>query len=382
MFPAFAMSLIMAAGSLARGTDLPPSFTVDLPFEANRATPIWLGTPEAPPSAFATLTLPITAPDPNASLLVTVYFEEKQGGFLRINWQSGGFAQTLSDNFYEGIGMGNQRSLLLPPQILQGGGTLNFQCGDTVLGIERIKLEWVADRAELVSAATQNVLVVAESGRIQAAQDLNGQPVAANSPEWHNRVVTVPITDSAQRIEQGVEFSVQIDEVPTLARIALKEDGLAWGQRLLVWVNGQPAGTLTPEVPDLNDEGFLLHLNAPDHYLGWRGGSLLVPVTLLKPGENTLQFSTMDDLPKAQPADAATPAATSDPLAVKEVVLQLGYTTPPAVTTAADPSSTPATSDSTSSTPTSYDPSTSDAVTPDSSTPTGLIPATPSTETP
>ena len=83
--------------------------------------------------------MPILTPDPDASLLVTVYFQEKQGGFLRIIWTGTQGAQLLSDNFYENIAMNNQRSLLISPATLVGDGVLSFQCGDTDLGIQRIK---------------------------------------------------------------------------------------------------------------------------------------------------------------------------------------------------------------------------------------------------
>ena len=107
-----------------RASDLPAPVTLDLPIPANQALPTWLGQPETPATTFATLDLPILTPTTTASLLVTVYFQEKQGGFMRISWQGTQGAQVLSDNFYEDIGMANQRSLLISPATLIGDGTL------------------------------------------------------------------------------------------------------------------------------------------------------------------------------------------------------------------------------------------------------------------
>src|SRR5258708_6453228 len=90
---------VFCTGPLLRASDLPPPFTVNLPFGANQATPAWLGHPETPPTAFARLDLPITPPEAGATLLVTVFFQEKEGGFLRVTWRGTGGAQTLSDNF-------------------------------------------------------------------------------------------------------------------------------------------------------------------------------------------------------------------------------------------------------------------------------------------
>jgi len=78
--------LLFVVGSL-RASELPAAVTLDLPIPANQATPSWLGHPETPPTTFATLNLPVLAPDANASLLVTVYFQEKQGGFMRVIWK-------------------------------------------------------------------------------------------------------------------------------------------------------------------------------------------------------------------------------------------------------------------------------------------------------
>src|SRR5258708_15884852 len=109
------------------------SYAFDLPFPDNQATPIWLGHPETPASTFAVLNLPITPPDPQASLVVTLYFQEKQGGFLRASWITSQTAQVLSENLYEGIAMQNQRSFLVSPGTLAGAGTLSFQSSSSTL---------------------------------------------------------------------------------------------------------------------------------------------------------------------------------------------------------------------------------------------------------
>ncbi|HEY0256772.1 MAG TPA: hypothetical protein VGC39_04950, partial [Candidatus Methylacidiphilales bacterium] len=151
--------LTFAGATTLRALDLPPPYTVNLPFEADQATPIWLGHPEAPQNAFATLNLPIQPPDPAASLLVTVFFQEKEGGFLRISWQGAQNGQMLSDNFYEGIAMSNQRSLLISPETMRDSGVLNFQCSGATLGIQRINLEWLEHHPGLVSSELRDILV-------------------------------------------------------------------------------------------------------------------------------------------------------------------------------------------------------------------------------
>jgi hypothetical protein len=299
--------------------------------------PAWLGQPEIPSTTFATLNLPILTPDTSASLLVTVYFQEKQGGFMRIAWQGTQGAQVLSDNFYEDIGMANQRSLLITPSTLVGDGMLTFQCGDSSLGIQRIKLEWLENKNGLVSPDIRDLLVTASTGPTQLSQNLNGQPNPVQAGAWEGQLVSVPITDQALRIEQGVEFSVDLDKVPGSARLALQEAGLPLGKHLVVWINQQRAGMITPVVPDLLDNGFLADQNALISYVGWRDGSFYVPVSLLKPGVNTLQFSDEADATLANGNAAASNPGPDLPLAVKAMVLQLNYQAPRATTGVVQP---------------------------------------------
>jgi hypothetical protein len=323
-----AAACLAGTGAWAQTSDLPTSYTLDLPPPVNTTIPVWLGQPIVPNTVFATLDVPVQPPDSTSSLLVTVFFHEKDGGFLRIFWQGLQGAQLLSDNFYEGIGMSNQRSLLISPEILQGPGAITFQCGDSTLGMERIKFQWLANKSSLVSPEIEDTLVTPDLGATQPAQTLDGQPAQLDPPAWKGRMVNVPITDTPQRIEEGVDFSVQLDDVPTAGRISLQENGLPWGKHLVVWVNQQRAGTITPSVPDLRDAGFL---EDSSDYVGWREGSLFVPVSFLKQGADAIQFSVEDD-------GASTPATTPDaalaPLAVKDVVLQLNYPPLPETTPA------------------------------------------------
>lgn len=366
--------LIFTVGPLL-GAINTASFTLTLPVPAGQVTPSWLGHPDSPQANFATLNLPILTPEPNASLLVTVFFQEKDGGFLRIKWQGTQGAQTLSENFYEGIGMSNQRSLLISPDTLLGDGTLSFQCGDESLGIAKIKLEWLENKNGIVSPQIQDLLVTPETGTTQSARNLTGQLRPPDPAEWHDQLVALPITDQPQRIEQGVEFSVQLDQLPVAGRLALREAGLPLGQHLVVWINQQRAGTITPAVPELTDGGYLSAPDSTDSYVGWRNGSFYVPVSFLKVGVNTVQFAPESDI--APTSDTPPPAV---PLAIKEVVLQLNYPAPtPASNVSTAPTPTPTPDDSlpqqTDSTPTGPVTSTPDETTtsptptPDLSTP-------------
>ncbi len=324
--------LVLAFLSYLRAADLPAPLTLDVPIPVNRALPAWLGQPDTPATVFGTLNLPLLTPAPSASLLVTVYFEEKESGFLRVIWKGTQGAQVLTDNFYENIGMANQRSLLISPDTLIGDGTLTFQASDEKLGIQRIKLEWLESKSALISPEIRDTLVTSISGQTRPSLELSGAPISAPPGAWDNQVVTVPMTDTAVRIEQGVDFSIDLDQAPTTARIALDEAGLPLSKRLVVWVNDQRAGTMTPAVPDLLDDGYLSS-DAKVSYVGWRAASFYPPVSLLKVGVNAIQFSVEDD---ASPSTTPT-ADQAAPLAIKNLVMQLNYTPAGAVVPASAP---------------------------------------------
>ena len=332
------------------------AYTLDFPFGANVATPAWLGQPQTPPGQFSSLILPINTSTAGASLLVTVSFQEKAGGFLRISWQGSttlpsesgatlpgpgeaGQSAVLSANFYEGIAMSNQRSLLVSAETIKQPGELIFQSGDTALNISRIKLEWLQTANGLSSPSSTDLLVTPASGKTQLAVELQGQPAMAESPMWNGHVVDVPITDIPLRIEQGVDFTVQMGTHPVTARLAMKEAGLAWGQHLVVWINNQRAGIIDPAVPKLDDSGYSTDPSAP--YVGWREGTFYVPTGSLVAGSNTIQFSAEPDGTSTSATDSTLAVA---PLAVKDLLLQLDYrnggTTQPApAAISSDPSS-------------------------------------------
>ena len=324
--------------STLHAADLPAPITLDVPIPVNRALPAWIGQPDVPATIFGTLNLPILPPDPSASLLVTVYFQEKESGFLRLIWKGTQGSQVLSDNFYENIGMANQRSLLISPDTLIGDGTLEFQASDPKLGIQRIKLEWLESKIALVSPEIRDTLVTSGTGTTQLSLALNGAPASTVPGAWENQIVTVPMTDAPVRIEQGVDFSIDLDQPPNSARIALEEAGLPLGKRLVVWVNEQRAGTMTPTVPDLLDKGYLATDDkGTTGYVGWRETTFYPPVSLMKVGVNTLQFSVEDDA-----STSNTNPDQSAPLAIKNLVMQLNYTPASAVAPATAPTtSTP-----------------------------------------
>ncbi len=276
--------------SRAQTADLPASVTLDLPLSANRALPTWLGQPQSPATTFATLNLPIIAPDATSSLLVTVYFQEKEGGFLRIIWTGTQGAQVLSDNFYENIGMANQRSLLISPPTLFGRRHAEFS-------MRRQQPGHPADQAGMAHEPEQPGFArgVRHAGDSVRWADPIGADLERPASARPTGGVDKPTRQCSSRRHAGANRRGGRIQRRS-GRGARTPRGWRWmkracrsGKHLIVWINEQRAGTITPEVPDLADGGFLPE-NGSTTYVGWRNGSYYVPVSFLKPGVNTLQF--------------------------------------------------------------------------------------------
>lgn len=328
--------LIAIAFSLAAADDAERSFTYDFGTTGPRQTlPSWMtGQPVASPAAHATISFSIAPPTGDSDLAVTVYFTETPGGFLRVYWAGKQSSAMLSDNLYEGIGMPNQRTLLIKRSTLSSAGTVNIQSSEPSLNISRIHWEWVEPGTVSLAAAAKETAFVNAAGAALADSEVNGAPVLPKPDHVGDSVVTAALTEKAERIEGGVEFVATLQQTPQYARLEVQVAGVPTGKPVKLWINNTQAGEVPLAVPDLTDPGYqAAATGAPPSYIGWRKGAVYLPAALLKPGENHFQFSVQD-------------AAADKPVAIKDLVLQLKYDgkaeAPAAATPASSPSPTPA----------------------------------------
>jgi hypothetical protein len=330
---ALALLALAGFGSRLTAATVDDSYTLNLPLSSTVVLPNWLGQPVIPAGTFASMDRPLTAPAINDSLLVTIIFQEKEGGFLRLTWKNAEGEQLLTSNFYEGVDMANKRSLLIPSSVVRDMGTLSLQCGDTSLDVQKIHFEWLQGSAALVSPEQTDQVVVSRLGSVAKASTLDGQPAGVPVSDIDGDLITVPISNSPERIEQGVQFSLQLEGSPKAARLSFQESGLPWGQHLVVWLNQQRAATVSPVVPDLEETGFAAPPDATQPFIGWREVSAYLPVSLMKAGLNTLQISTESDTDSADTSDAD--ATSTLPLAVNNLSCQFDYTAAVAATSTA-----------------------------------------------
>ncbi|NJK91333.1 MAG: hypothetical protein HC904_05565 [Blastochloris sp.] len=303
---------------LAGQSSLAQSWTHVLDAELNSPAPAWI-LPQAnlvSEGTLATQSYVFPAAPGKSGLLATLLFEEVEGGFLRAYWRSETDSMMLSENLYEGIGLSNQRVLRIPQKLLEGGGTLTLQAGGTQLGLRKISWDWLSPLPMLV-AGDQDAALMNSLGIPLRESEVDGDPMTVPIDKWKGRVVTAQITESPLRIEQGVEFGCLLEEPPALARLEWKVNGLPLPESMMLWVNGQSVGLVRPELPDLTDPGYHKLAGSKPTYYGWRKASVLIPNSRLKSGYNAIQFS-------ADSEDGLFP----QPLAVKEIRVQLFYPDP------------------------------------------------------
>lgn len=264
-------------------------FTADFPFDAAQPLPAWMhGAPVSAPGDGSRIAFHLSPP-PGRDLLVHFVFDETDGTGLRVEWLRDGSSTTeiISGNLGEGLGVPNQRPLLISASRLGGNGTLLLQ-GGAKLNVNRVKFEWVSERTMLASAARYVPVVVTASRLTLAEADVDGGPRPVLQDEWRERVVRAALTEKAELLSPSLTLVSALEQAPRQARLEASLAGVYLDQEVWLIVNGQEVGPLAIEVPTLEDPGFLGLPGREVEFAGWRKASVHIPAELLLPGENSV----------------------------------------------------------------------------------------------
>ena len=235
---ALTLLLFVTSFCLLQADDAERSFTFDFGTTGPRQTlPSWMtGQPVASPAAHATISFPIAPPPGDSDLAVTLYFTETNGGFLRVYWAGAQNSEMLSDNLYEGIGMPNQRTLLIKRSTLSSAGTLNIQSSEPSLNITRIHWEWVDPATVPLAGAAKQTALVDAAGIAQPDAEVNGAPVLPKPDQVGDTVVTAALIEKPERIEGGVDFVATLQQAPQYARLEVQMAGVPVGKTVKLWM--------------------------------------------------------------------------------------------------------------------------------------------------
>jgi len=296
-------------------------FTVDFPFDASQPLPVWLhGAPVSVPSNGSRIAFRLSPPQGHDLLIHFVFDETDGSGGLRVEWlrDGSGTSEVISDNLGEGLGVPNQRPLLISASRLGGNGTLLLQGGGS-LDIKRVKFEWVSERTMLASAARYVPVVVTASRLTLAEADVDGAPRPALQDEWRDRVVRAALTEKTELLTPSVDLISTLEQAPLQARLETSLAGVFLDQEVWLIVNGQEVGPLAIDVPTLEDPGYLGLSGREAEFAGWRKATVHIPAELLLPGENSVLLELRS------PVNASYRNKTY----LRDAVLELRYPPPP-----------------------------------------------------
>lgn len=278
---AFAVSTVRAQNEAV--------FTADLPFDAAQPLPSWMhGAPVSVPGHGSRIAFHLSPPT-GRDLLVHLVFEESKDAGLRVEWQrdGSGASEVIAENLDEGLGVPNQRRLLISASRLGGHGTLLLQ-GGANLSVNRVKFEWVSE-CTMLSSSSRYVPVVVTASRLTLAEaDVDGGTRLPLSDEWRDQVVRAVLTEKAEPLGPTLTLVPTLEQAPAQSRFEASVAGVRFDQEVWLIVNGQEVGPLAIDVPTLEDPGHLARSGRETEFAGWRNSSIHIPAYLLLPGENSL----------------------------------------------------------------------------------------------
>lgn len=224
------------------------------------------------------------------AMLVTVVFRPNSGGFVRAIWRSPSESVTLSADLGEGNPPWHQRSLFLDASRIGSGGQIWIEAKGSAL--ERVRLEWVDGVGW--GLPQKGRFVQSGSGRLLRAEELYGDAYRPEPAESVSGVIETLLQPGPLSIhERSVRLHVPLAEAADYARLEFWVAGLSADEAVLFSLNEAPWEELRPEVPRLDDPGYL---HQPEknrtELAGWRQVVRFLPGSALRKGPNTFWFGS------------------------------------------------------------------------------------------
>ncbi|MEY5063378.1 MAG: hypothetical protein RLZZ112_1342, partial [Verrucomicrobiota bacterium] len=197
---------------------------------------------------------------------------------------------TLSADLGEGNPFWHQRALFLDATRIGPGGQIWIEAKGSAL--ERVQLEWVDGVGW--GLAQRGRFVQSGSGRLLRADELYGDAYRPEAPESALGVTETLLQPGPIPIhERSVRLHVPLAEAVDYARLEFWAAGLAADEAVLFSLNEAPWEELIPEIPRLEDPGYLHHPERRRTDLaGWRKVVRFLPGQFLRKGPNTFWFGS------------------------------------------------------------------------------------------
>ncbi|MCC6355897.1 MAG: hypothetical protein IT577_18575 [Verrucomicrobiae bacterium] len=309
-------SCLAAAAMMICGA--PPSWsqadrTVWEPGGAPLAPPVpWLLAPGDPGSVVLPnlVQFGVIPPADPPALAITVLFSEARGAGLRATWTTAnGVSTILANDLFEGIGIDNRRTLLIPASLLDAPGALTFEDPRGDVHLLGAIFEWTPTRRLWVAPGAEDAAFVTSEREVIDIQRITGGPAAAPPDRWSGRVFRGALYDEPVQLPPQTAFEFELEKSPARFRLETLVAGLPPDAVVRVYLNGSYAGPLQVDIPSLTDPGY----RGPQ-FIGWRKATALPAAHLLAPGINRIWF------------DWDTPSPQKPPfLGIKEPILEIEY---------------------------------------------------------
>lgn len=228
----------------------------------------------------------IIPPSDPPSLAVTVLFSETRGTALRASWTTAkGVTTTLSNDLFEGIGMDNRRTLLIPAALLDAPGALTFEDPNGTIHLISAIFEWVPARTIWVAPGAADAAFVTSEHDVLDIQSLVGGPSDSPPDHWSGQILRGCLYDQPVQLPPQTAFEFNLEKTPSRLRLEALVSGLPPDAVARVFLNGSYAGPLQIEIPPLTDPGY-----KAGAFIGWRKAASLPAPHLLVPGLNRIWF--------------------------------------------------------------------------------------------
>jgi len=223
-------------------------------------------------------------------LLLTTVFRPEPGGFVRVIWKSPSQSVTLCADLTEGHPSIHQRALFLDSVWLNQGGQLWLEAKGASL--EKVRLDWVDSVGW--ARTDQGGFVQSGSGRVVRPEELYGDHYLPVPPQSVPGAVEAVLQPGPIPLhERSVRLRVPLAGAVDYARLEFWVAGLFADEAVLFSLNEAPWEELDPEVPRLEDPGYLHQpeKNRTD-LAGWRQVVRFLPGSALRKGPNTFWFGS------------------------------------------------------------------------------------------
>jgi hypothetical protein len=241
----------------------------------------------------------LSSQDEIGCFALTVLFDDNGDGGPVVEWTPKGGSRTLLSAGLgdTGVALGiNARTLLLPESMTLDGGTINVSFAGRFARLRSVTLRPARNLAVASLFTGDTPALITPEGSALSDKAVSGEsPVPQTGDLTEGRVVSAELSAAPVRLDtpdggNATEFVVPVTELPAGAVLAAEIGGLDPSSWIEISVNGVVRGALAPSrIPLTAPEAIL----TPDGRLllaGWHSGSLFLPASLWKSGENSITF--------------------------------------------------------------------------------------------